>query len=194
MANNQLTTLTLSNGATLALSNKELASNIKTLQKLAQSENKTVWATAKVYYDIVTGNQFVDDFKSERKFASAVGIGKSQLANYVSVVDVATRFNIDVNKCSATKVIQLLPFTDEIINEVINSLGDTLYTMSVKELKEYLKVYKDIVEDVATDEAIESEDVETEETATDNTGDMVEFEVLGKTYRMPMEVLARYEV
>lgn len=194
MANNQLTTLTLSNGATLALSNKELASNIKTLQKLAQTENKTVWATAKVYYDIVTGNQFVDDFKSERKFASAIGIGKSQLANYVSIVDVANRFDIDVNKCSATKVIQLLPFTDEIINEIINSLGDTLYTMSVKELKEYLKVYKDIVEDVATDESNEVEDVETEETATDNTGDMIEFEVLGKTYRMPMEVLARYEV
>lgn len=194
MANNQLTTLTLSNGATLALSNKELATNIKTLMKLAQTENKTVWATAKVYYDIVTGNQFVDDFKSERKFASAVGIGKSQLANYVSIVDVATRFDIDVNKCSATKVIQLLPFTDEVINEIINSLGDTLYTMSVKDLKEYLKVYKDIVEDVADTEPSETEPSEADEPTTESDGDVIEFEVLGKTYRMPMEVLARYEV
>lgn len=73
-----------------ALTNKSLKSNLLKMNKAIISGNKAGWDYTQALADIVSKEQFKDDYKSQSAFAKDNGIAKSSLSEAVTAYKFAT--------------------------------------------------------------------------------------------------------
>ena len=73
-------------GMTYQVENKDLEKNIKILVNTAKTLSDGAWKVAFACYDIVTKEQYKEDFESLNKFCDAININKSLMSKYVNGV------------------------------------------------------------------------------------------------------------
>ena len=71
------------NGLVVETQNKSFADNLDMLETARQDGMKAGWKACNAIYNIVTGEQFKEDFKTKEKFADAIGYSKGVITKMV---------------------------------------------------------------------------------------------------------------
>lgn len=184
----------------LTLKNEGLAVDVTTMIKSEQAGNLSVWGYAKALSHIMTDKLYEDDFESSKKFLSALGISKALVSQYGTAVKFVNAHNLDVTKrgmdenkvyAIASSKCDLDKLTDGM------ALQDYITSHSVAQIKEAIKSLKSTVDvdakEVPTDDKPAKAENKSESTVV-GTADVVEFDLDGKHYAIPADVLEKYEV
>lgn len=190
------------NGMTTTLANKELAKRVQALEKLRIAGVASTWAQAQNYKEIVDGDLFEDDFDSLKNFAEFMGITTGAMSQKINGLNICEAyFNGDKHGKEVGFFYEMRVFVGEKatlsledFQSYLASEGVDLWAIGTSALKKYIKAYKDDKAKeipTGTSEEISSEKAEPE---TDKEPVYVDFEINGKKYHIPEEVLAEYEV
>lgn len=184
----------------LTLKNEGLAVNVTTMIKSEEAGNVSTWAYAKALSHIMTDKLYADDFETSKKFLSALGISKALVSQYGTAVKFVnehglntTTRGMDENKvyAIASSKCDLDKLTDG------TDLQDYIVSHSVAEIKTAIKALKSTVDVDAKEVPADDEPAKTENKSGGlalDTADIVEFDLDGKHYAIPADVLAKYEV
>lgn len=183
--------------AGMELQGKALKKSVSKLQTIAKSENKNRWSIAGIYTDIVNGEQWEQDFESQKQFAEAMGISNATVTEMVKAFEYAEENGVDKSLWTIGKVYSLSKVTDkEKFVEFLAGKGLTeidLTTLTDKCVKnlvvEFLKSGKPAKEE--TEQEASDEQATEQEAMEDN---IIEFTLEGKAYAIPASILAKYEV
>lgn len=185
--------------AGMEIKGKELRKSVSKLQSIAKSENKNRWSVAGIYTDIVNGEQWEEDFESQKQFAEAMGISNATVTEMVKAFEYAEENGVDKSLWTIGKVYSLSKVTDK--DKFIEFLAGkglteidltTLTDKCVKNLVvEFLKSGKPAKEETEQEASNEDEQATEQEAMEDN---IIEFTLEGKAYAIPASVLAKYEV
>lgn len=177
------------------LANKELKKNCNAILKELTKVNKSAWTIAHKYKEIVTGEQYKDDFESFSAFAEFVDVNRTTLNLYSKTArlsDVITtnleNFSTLENDVTMSKIIEVLPLfknIDELDIDlilgtfcgVIDEMGgyDVFKDMSNKEVRDYVKFYINEHEEVEEEQAeVEEEQAEVEEEQAEDVEETTE--------------------
>ena len=183
----------------LTLKNEGLAVDVTTMIKSEQAGNLSVWGYAKALSHIMTDKLYEDDFESSKKFLSALGISKALVSQYGTAVKFANTHGLDVTKrgidenkvyAIASSKCDLDKLTDG------TDLQDYIASHSVAQIKEAIKSLKSTVDvdakEVPSDDKFVSDYAAKQENKSEST--VVEFDLDGKHYAIPADVMAKYEV
>ena len=184
----------------LTLKNEGLAVNVTTMIKSEQAGNLSVWGYAKALSHIMTNKLYEDDFESSKKFLAALGISKALVSQYGTAVKFVNEHGLNVNTrgmdenkvyAIASSKCDLDKLTDGM------DLQGYITSHSVAEIKAAIKSLKSTVDvdakEVPSDDKPEKTENKSGGLALD-TADVVEFDLDGKHYAIPADVLAKYEV
>ena len=184
----------------LTLKNEGLAVNVTTMIKSEQAGNLSVWGYAKALSHIMTNKLYEDDFESSKKFLAALGISKALVSQYGTAVKFVNEHGLNVNTrgmdenkvyAIASSKCDLDKLTDGM------DLQGYITSHSVAEIKADIKALKSTVDvdakEVPSDDKPEKTENKSGGLALD-TADVVEFDLDGKHYAIPADVLAKYEV
>ena len=184
----------------LTLKNEGLAVDVTTMIKSEQAGNLSVWGYAKALFHIMTDKLYEDDFESSKKFLSALGISKALVSQYGTAVKFVNAHGLDVTKrgidenkvyAIASSKCDLDKLTDGM------ALQDYITSHSVAQIKEAIKSLKSTVDvdakEVPADDKPAKAENKSESTVV-GTADVVEFDLDGKHYAIPADVMAKYEV
>ena len=184
----------------LTLKNEGLAVDVTTMIKSLDAGNMSTWAYAKALTHIMSEKLYSDDFDSSKKFLEAVGVSKALVSQYGTAVRFMNEHNlnythrgIDENKvyAIASSKCDLDKLTDGA------DLQDYIASHSVAEIKTAIKALKSTVDVDAKEVPSDDKPAKAEnksETTVIGTADVVEFDLEGKHYAIPVDVLAKYEV
>ena len=184
----------------LTLKNEGLAVDVTTMIKSEQAGNLSVWGYAKALTHIMTDKLYEEDFETSKKFLAALGISKALVSQYATAVKFVnahdlnvTKRGIDENKvyAIASSKCDLDKLTDGM------DLHEYIASHSVAQIKEAIKSLKSTVDvdakEVQSDDKPAKAENKSESTVI-GTADVVEFDLDGKHYAIPADVLAKYEV
>ena len=184
----------------LTLKNEGLAVNVTTMIKSEEAGNVSTWAYAKALTHIMVHKLYSDDFESSKKFLEAVGVSKALVSQYGTAVKFVNAHGLDVTKrgmdenkvyAIASSKCDLDKLTDGM------ALQDYITSHSVAQIKEAIKSLKSTVDvdakEVPSDDKPAKAENKSESTVV-GTADVVEFDLDGKHYAIPADVLAKYEV
>lgn len=187
----------------LDLKNEGLAVNVTTMIKSEQAGNLSVWGYAKALSRIMADKLYADDFETSKKFLSALGISKALVSQYGTAVKFVnehglntTTRGMDENKvyAIASSKCDLDKLTDGM------DLQEYITSHSVAEIKAAIKSLKSTVDVDAKEVSTGGLGLDDEPTKAENksestvVADVVEFDLDGKRYAIPADVLAKYEV
>lgn len=193
------------------LANKELRKNVNAIVKELGKVNKSAWTIAHHYKNIVTGEQYKDDFSSFSDFANFVGVNRATLILYSKVAklsDLITKYaheetpvsevaNLE-NDVTMSKMIELLPLfkgIDELDNELhigifygtINEMGgyEVFKSMTNREVRDWVKFFlaEETKEETEEEREEETEEVREEETE-EETEETINEKVIIKDYEL----------
>ena len=200
LASNKSALATVKEVYGLTLKNEGLAVDVTTMIKSEQAGNLSVWGYAKALSHIMTDKLYEDDFESSKKFLAALGISKALVSQYGTAVKFVNAHGLDVTKrgmdenkvyAIASSKCDLDKLTDGM------ALQDYIASHSVADIKAAIKSLKSTVDvdakEVSADDKPAKAENKSETTAT-GTADVVEFDLDGKHYAIPADVLAKYEV
>ena len=183
----------------LTLKNEGLAVNVTTMIKSEEAGNVSTWAYAKALSHIMVHKLYADDFETSKKFLEALGISKALVSQYGTAVKFVNEHNLntttrgmDENKVYtiASSKCDLDKLTDG------TDLQDYITSHSVAQIKEAIKSLKSTVDvdakEVPSDDKFVSDYAAKQENKSEST--VVEFDLDGKHYAIPADVLAKYEV
>ena len=184
----------------LTLKNEGLAVDVTTMIKALDAGNMSTWAYAKALTHIMSEKLYSDDFDSSKKFLEAVGVSKALVSQYGTAVRFMNEHNLnythrglDENKVYA--IASSKCDLDKLTNGT--DLQDYISSHSVAEIKAAIKSLKSTVDvdvkEVQSDGKPAKAENKSETTAI-GTADVVEFDLDGKHYAIPADVLAKYEV
>ena len=184
----------------LNLKNEGLAVNVTTMIKSEQAGNLSVWGYAKALSRIMADKLYADDFETSKKFLSALGISKALVSQYGTAVKFVndhglntTTRGMDENKvyAIASSKCDLDKLTDGM------DLQEYITSHSVAEIKAAIKALKSTIDvdakEVPSDDKPAKAENKSESTVV-GTADVVEFDLDGKHYAIPADVLTKYEV
>ena len=184
----------------LTLKNEGLAVNVTTMIKSEEAGNMSTWAYAKALSHIMANKLYEEDFETSKKFLSALGISKALVSQYGTAVKFAndhglniTKRGMDENKvyAIASSKCDLDKLTDGM------DLHEYIPSHSVAEIKAAIKSLKSTVDVDAKEVPADGKPAKAEnksESTVVGTADVVEFDLDGKHYAIPADVLAKYEV
>lgn len=86
-----MTEITIYRNTEKALANKELNKKILVIERAIASGNKASWQVAVAMTEIVNGELFKEDFKTQKAFASYIGVSQATITQMVN----ATRFAVE---------------------------------------------------------------------------------------------------
>ena len=184
----------------LTLKNEGLAVNVTTMIKSEEAGNMSTWAYAKALSHIMTDKLYADDFESSKKFLEAVGVSKALVSQYGTAVKFVNEHGLNITKrgmdenkvyAIASSKCDLDKLTDGM------DLQEYIASHSVAQIKEAIKSLKSTVDvdakEVPADDKPAKAENKSESTVV-GTADVVEFDLDGKHYAIPADVLAKYEV
>ena len=184
----------------LTLKNESLAVSVTTMIKSEQAGNLSVWSYAKALSRIMTNKLYVDDFESSKEFLSALGISKALVSQYATAVKFVNDYDLNVNLrgmdenkvyAIASSKCDLDKLTDGM------DLHEYIISHSVAQIKADIKALKSTVDVDAKEVPVDDKPAKAENKSGGlalDTADIVEFDLDGKHYAIPADVLAKYEV
>ena len=170
MAKNELT-LTKEN--VNALCNKELKQDLIIMLEAIATGNQCVWDYAISVHNIIETESFSDDFETVKDFCEWAGLDKSKVTQYTKAVKFVMDKHIDVKNIVVANAYQLSTLGDKYDDfvEWCENNDIDFMSLSVRDLREVTKQYKEslVVADIDVEET--EADEETEE--TEETEDMM---------------------
>ena len=173
-----------------ALQNKELKKNLNAMSTAVINGNKASWMYAFHLSNIITGEQFIDDFKTQTAFAKFIDTSKATITQYVNAVAFVKKMNLvefDENKkplvtlipCSLGTAYLFSTIPADDFNDFMVWLWEqkhieNAYNISVRTLKALIKeFYADDEEQETETQETETQETETQETETEIIRDEV---------------------
>lgn len=120
------------------VTNGRLKTQLTNINKAMLASNKASWDLCKAFHEIVTGELFEQDFKTEKAFADFVGVSKGQMnkmyrsyAYHKMLVD----FDERLTGLTVSKVMELLPIQEDELTTFVKELDidDTWTTLDIRE-------------------------------------------------------------
>lgn len=148
--------------ALTTLSDSKLKKELENVNKAITASSKASWQLCKAVNNIITGDLFVKDFKTEKAFAKFIGLSKAQVNKLKRAFDlyqIIIKYDDRLESMSVSKVMEMLPIQeDEITIFLSENEIDTSWT--VLDIRETVKEWTSSIE---VDESEESEAGEVEE-------------------------------
>ena len=162
-----------------ALCNKELKQDLIIMLESIATGNQCVWDYAISVHNIIETESFSDDFETVKDFCEWAGLDKSKVTQYTKAVKFVMDKQIDVKNIVVANAYQLSTLGDnydDFVEWCKNNEIDFM-SLSVRDLREVTKQYKEslVVADVDMEEV--NEDMMNEPTSTDE-------ETIQFTYRV----------
>lgn len=192
MTKNELTTQNK-----MELGNSELAKAVTIIRDASTHEKNCAWIVANEYANIVADELFEEDFENIADFAVYMGISKSTMSNYTHAVEYVSRETsiYSANDLTVGKAYLLSTLKEKDIDFIswCNSNERDIVSMSDAGLKKTINEWKKECKavEVDGDEVVSEEPVE--ETVEEPI-EVVEFDIDGVMYRIPVNVLEQYRV
>lgn len=167
---NELKIIAVSN-----VTNTRLKTQLTNINKAMTASNKASWDLCKSFHEIVTGELFVQDFKTEKAFAEFVGVSKGQMNKMhraYTYHKMLSDFNEKLTGLTVSKVMELLPIQEDELTAFVKELDidDTWTTLDIREsVKEWTSSIA-----IESDETDGEEETEEQEVKQDsNTSKVV---------------------
>ena len=208
---NNTTALIVNNPTAISsLVNKDLRKNVTAMVQASNGLSKSMWKYAIAVHNIIEGELFKDDFKTQKAFAKAMDTNESTLSKFHSAVECVTNelhnYGYSMENISYSNAYLLS--TIENLDEFMGIYHETDFSKIGKnQLEKLISAYKHPekeVVDVETKEAeteAETEEVETEEVEAKKgditaniTDGVLTFTYRKKTYSVPVKDLKDYQV
>ena len=142
------------------VTNGKLKMQLNNINKAMLANNKASWELCKAFHEIVSGELFEQDFKTEKAFAEFVGVSKGQMNKMCRAHvyhKMLAEFNEKLTELTVSKVMELLPIQEDELTVFVKELNiDNTWT--TLDIRESVKEWTSAVE---VDE--ESEEVEEQE-------------------------------
>lgn len=191
----------ISTDSVMSVKNAELRGNLMTMISCKASGERAMWQFAISLANIVNGKLFVEDFKSQRKFAEYIQLSPASITQYKNAVDFGVKhpefhvetetgdiYMISLSVAALFATIEDFDsFTVFAQSSGVDSFVDIPFAKAKKLVKEYLA---SIIP--SEESAEESAEESTEESA--EKIEFIEFEVSGTLYRVPSDILSKYIV
>ena len=181
-----------------ALQNKELKKNLNAMSTAVINGNKASWMYAFHLSNIITGEQFIDDFKTQTAFAKFIDTSKATITQYVNAVAFVKKMNLvefDENRkplvtlipCSLGTAYLFSTIPSEDFNDFMIWMWEekhieNAYKVSVRTLKALIKEY-------FTEEEEETQETETQETGISRDEVIASIKALIKEYNITEDEL-----
>ena len=157
-----------------ALCNKELKQDLVIMLEAIATGNQCVWDYAIAVHNIIETESFSDDFETVKDFCEWAGLDKSKVTQYTKAVKFVMDKQIDVKNIVVANAYQLSTLGDK-YDDFVEWCEDNeidFMSLSVRDLREVTKQYKEslVVADVdveETEETEETDDMMNEPTSTD---------------------------
>ena len=176
------------------VTNGRLKTQLNNINKEMLASNKASWEICKAFHEIVTGELFEQDFKTEKAFAEFVGVSKGQMNKMhraYSYHKMLTDYDERLSSLTVSKVMELLPIQEDELTSFVKELDidDTWTTLDIREsVKEWTTA---IEADNETEETEEVEEPEETQQPDKNSKPIIDTakSVLydGKYYMIPSE-------
>lgn len=208
---NNTTALIVNNPTAISsLVNKDLRKNVTAMVQASNGLSKSMWKYAIAVHNIIEGELFKDDFKTQKAFAKAMDTNESTLSKFHSAVECVTNdlhnYGYSMENISYSNAYLLS--TIENLDEFMGIYHDTDFSKIGKnQLEKLISAYKHPekeVVDVEPKEAeteAESEEAESEEVEAKKgditaniTDGVLTFTYRKKTYSVPVKDLKDYQV
>lgn len=192
MAKNELTTQNK-----MELGNSELAKAVTIIRDASTHEKNCAWSIAIQYANIISNELFDEDFDNVSDFAVFMGVSKATISNYTHAVDYIARENsiYSANDLTVGKAYLLSTLKEKDLDFIswCNSNERDIVSMSDAGLKKTINEWKKECKavEVDGDEVVGEEPVEE---TVDEPIEVVEFDIDGVMYRIPVDVLNQYRV
>lgn len=208
---NNTTALIVNNPTAISsLVNKDLRKNVTAMVQASNGLSKSMWKYAIAVHNIIEGELFKDDFKTQKAFAKAMDTNESTLSKFHSAVECVTNdlhaYGYSMENISYSNAYLLS--TIENLDEFMGIYHETDFSKIGKnQLEKLISAYKhpekEVVE-VEPKEAeaeAEAEEVEVEEVEAKKgditaniTDGVLTFTYRKKTYSVPVKDLKDYQV
>ena len=193
-----------------SLVNKDLRKNVTAMVQASNGLSKSMWKYAIAVHNIIEGELFKDDFKTQKAFAKAMDTNESTLSKFHSAVECVTNdlhnYGYSMENISYSNAYLLS--TIENLDEFMGIYHETDFSKIGKnQLEKLISAYKHPekeVVDVESKEAeteAETEEVEAEEVEAKKgditaniTDGVLTFTYRKKTYSVPVKDLKDYQV
>ena len=155
---------------TTELVNKKLGTQLNNIKKAVETGNNQQWKIADSIATIVDDELFIDDFESEKNFASVLSMSRSNLNKMKN----ASHYHKEVPELNAftlSKVMELLVIPKE---DIVSFLDEYMVTASstVREVRNAVSDWKD--ENVVAESKVSDTDTDTDaDTDTDTNIDAI---------------------
>ena len=169
-----------------ALCNKELKQDLTIMLEAIATGNQCVWDYAIAVHNIIETESFSDDFETVKDFCEWAGLDKSKVTQYTKAVKFVMDKQIDVKNIVVANAYQLSTLGDkydDFVEWCENNEIDFM-SLSVRDLREVTKQYKEslVVADVDADVDVEEVNEETEDMMNEPTS--TDEETVQFTYRV----------
>lgn len=171
------------------VSNARLKTQLTNINKAMTASNKASWDLCKAFHEIVTGELFEQDFKTEKAFAEFVGVSKGQMNKMhraYTYHKMLADFNEKLTGLTVSKVMELLPIQEDELTAFVKELDidDTWTTLDIREsVKEWTSAI-DGEESEETEESEVKQDSDTSEAVVDIAKSVL---YDGKYYMIPSD-------
>ena len=208
---NNTTALIVNNPTAISsLVNKDLRKNVTAMVQASNGLSKSMWKYAIAVHNIIEGELFKDDFKTQKAFAKAMDTNESTLSKFHSAVECVTNdlhnYGYSMENISYSNAYLLS--TIENLDEFMGIYHETDFSKIGKnQLEKLISAYKHPekeVVDVDPKEAeteAEADEVEAEEVEAKKgditaniTDGVLTFTYRKKTYSVPVKDLKDYQV
>lgn len=166
------------------VTNGRLKTQLNNINKAMLASNKASWELCKAFHEIVTGELFEQDFKTEKAFAEFVGVSKGQMNKMhkaYSYHKMLTDYDDRLSALTVSKVMELLPIQEDELTSFVKELGidDTWTTLDIREsVKEWTSA-------IEVDESEETQQPDKNSKPAIDTAKSVLYD--GKYYMIPSE-------
>lgn len=208
---NNTTALIVNNPTAISsLVNKDLRKNVTAMVQASNGLSKSMWKYAIAVHNIIEGELFKDDFKTQKAFAKAMDTNESTLSKFHSAVECVTNdlhaYGYSMENISYSNAYLLS--TIENLDEFMGIYHETDFSKIGKnQLEKLISAYKHPEKEVvevepkeaeaeAEAEEVEAEEVEAKkgDITANITDGVLTFTYRKKTYSVPVKDLKDYQV
>ena len=207
---NNSTALIVNNPTAISsLVNKDLRKNVTAMVQASNGLSKSMWKYAIAVHNIIEGELFKDDFKTQKAFAKAMDTNESTLSKFHSAVECVTNdlhnYGYSMENISYSNAYLLS--TIENLDDFMGIYHETDFSKIGKnQLEKLISAYKHPEKEVVD---VESKEAETEEAEAETeaeeeakkgditaniTDGILTFTYRKKTYSVPVKDLKDYQV
>lgn len=186
----------------MELGNSELAMAVTIIRDANTNEKNCAWIVASQYANIITDELFDEDFDSLTDFAIFMGVSKATISNYTHACDYVSRETsiYNANDLTVGKAYLFSTLKEKDIDFIswCNSNERDIVSMSdaglKKTINEWKKEQKVVEVDGVEVDGVEVVNEESVDETVDEPIEVIEFDIDGVMYRVPVDVLNQYRV